>query len=475
LTLLGEAYVRVNKPKKGAKAFEKATKKDSTDASLWRSLAKIHDMLDQKSLAEKEFKMAVELEPHSPLTLGDLGGFYGRVGRFEQAEEQYRKALAIDSTYFDGSIGLGVVKEHSDDYGGAAEMYEKALRLDPLNGALKSRLGNMKLRLEDYDGAERLLEEVVSMNPLDLRSHRNLGLVYYHREKYDRSIEQFLMALGLDPRDALSHFYVSRAYLEKGVLLRALSEIDIVLSLDAEFPGAQTYKAYLLTEKGDYRGAQKVLKDHVRRRRDDKIAYELLGLIYGGMGQDGKAERAYLRALDIDSTDGNIWHSLGLLYDRAEKYESAITSFRNAVKYNPEDASAYNYIGYIYADQGRNLGEAVLLIEKALELEPENGYFRDSLGWAYYRLGKLDDAAAELEKAAQNVQEMVIYEHLGDVYKDMGRFEDARKQYERALELDIENKELKEKLKSLPGAQLDLRKGDLRWSMKCFIGQLTPY
>lgn len=450
LTLLGEAYVRINRPKRGAKLLEMATERDSTDASLWRLLATVHEMLGKKSLAENEYKIAVELEPHSPLFLGDLGGFYGKTGRFEQAGEQYRKALAIDSTFLDGYIGLGVVKEHLNDYEGAARMYEKALGLDPSNGALKSRLGDIKLRLEHFDDAERLLGEAVSMNPLDARSHRNLGSVYYHRKKYDRSIEQFLMALGLDPRDALSHYYLSRAYVGKGMVVRALSEMEIVLSLDPEFPGAQTYKAYLLVERGDYSGALRVLRSHVRRRRDDKTAHELLGLIYAGIGDDGKAERAYLRALDIDSTDGNIWHSLGLLYDRAEKYESAISSFRNAIKYNPQDASAYNYIGYMYADQGRNLEKAVLLIEKALELEPDNGYFRDSLGWAYYRLGKLDDAAAELEKAVRMVQELVIHEHLGDVYEDMGRFEDARRQYELALELDPENKQIKEKIEALP-------------------------
>ena len=102
-------------------------------------------------------------------------------------------------------------------------------------------------------------------------------------------------------------------------------------------------------------------------------------------------------------------------------YDKAENAFREVLRLNPDNSSAMNYLGYMFADRNIRLEEALKLVNKALELEPHNGAYLDSLGWVYYRLDKLDEAVDNLKQAAQKVsRDPVVHDHLGDVYFRQG-------------------------------------------------------
>jgi Flp pilus assembly protein TadD len=101
----------------------------------------------------------------------------------------------------------------------------------------------------------------------------------------------------------------------------------------------------------------------------------------------------------------------------------------------PDDISAMNDLGYLWADQNKHLDQALAMIRRAVEAEPENAAYRDSLGWVLFRLGRFDEAIAELEKAAAiGEPDAVILDHLGDAYQAAGRVEQAREAWRRAAE-----------------------------------------
>src|SRR5207244_274560 len=120
---------------------------------------------------------------------------------------------------------------------------------------------------------------------------------------------------------------------------------------------------------------------------------------------------------------------------------------RDALRLDPENPRTLNFLGYLLADHGLSLEEALRLIRHALELDPDNGAYIDSLGWVYYRLGRLSEARIELERAVKLTGgDPVVHEHLGDVYKDMKMFDLAREQYRLSLSLDASNAKVKAKL-----------------------------
>ncbi len=102
----------------------------------------------------------------------------------------------------------------------------------------------------------------------------------------------------------------------------------------------------------------------------------------------------------------------------------------------PDHPEALNYIGYTWADRNMKLETALKYIKKAVELKPDNGYILDSLGWVYYRLGRLAEARDELEKALKlTADDANIHDHLGDVYRALHDFDKAREAYRKAIEL----------------------------------------
>ena len=101
------------------------------------------------------------------------------------------------------------------------------------------------------------------------------------------------------------------------------------------------------------------------------------------------------------------------------------------------DANALNSLGYMLAERGERLDEAVQLVQRALKIDPDNPSFLDSLGWAYFQQGRLDQADAPLTQAAAKLQSSsVVQEHLGDLRFKQQRFADAASAWERALSGD---------------------------------------
>jgi len=133
---------------------------------------------------------------------------------------------------------------------------------------------------------------------------------------------------------------------------------------------------------------------------------------------------------------------LGAAYERTGQRDKAVAEFRRVLQVEPDFHAALNYLGYTYAEAGINLEEALKLVSRAVALEPDNGAYVDSLGWAYYRLGRPEQARGYLERAARlEPEDATLQEHLGDVYVALGQRERAKQAYRRALELAGENAE----------------------------------
>ena len=130
------------------------------------------------------------------------------------------------------------------------------------------------------------------------------------------------------------------------------------------------------------------------------------------------------------------WFFLGQVEERQERIDAAARSFREVLELRPDDALALNYLGYMLADAGRELESALALIERAVELEPNNGSFQDSLGWAQYRLGRFEEAVEALERARElTPRNATILDHLGDAYLAVGDRASALEAYREAAQL----------------------------------------
>lgn len=138
-----------------------------------------------------------------------------------------------------------------------------------------------------------------------------------------------------------------------------------------------------------------------------------------------------------------IFYFRGICYERAKQWASAEPDLKKALELFPDQAHVLNYLGYSWVDQGLNLDEGMKMIRRAVEQRPDDGYIVDSLGWAYFRIGKYEDASKHLERAVElKPDDPTINDHLGDVYWKTGRELEARFQWAHARDLKPEPAEL---------------------------------
>jgi Flp pilus assembly protein TadD len=155
------------------------------------------------------------------------------------------------------------------------------------------------------------------------------------------------------------------------------------------------------------------------------------------------AEDAYSRAIArIGEPRREHWtllYARGIAYERTKRWPEAEADFLKALELEPEQPFVLNYLGYSWVDMGMHLDRAKGMLNRAVELRPDDGYIVDSLGWVYFRVGEYDKAVTRLERAVElEPGDPVINDHLGDAYWRVGRQREARYQWQRVLTLDPE-------------------------------------
>ena len=144
--------------------------------------------------------------------------------------------------------------------------------------------------------------------------------------------------------------------------------------------------------------------------------------------------------VELDPESHRVHFALGALYDESKDKDKTIEYMQKAIDLNPDYAAALNYLGYTYAEMGVELDRAERLIIRALEIEPNDGFYIDSLGWVYYQKGDYPRAIEQLKKAVHLVvDDPVIIEHLGDAYLKDGKPAKALRSYRDALKAAAED------------------------------------
>jgi tetratricopeptide (TPR) repeat protein len=151
-----------------------------------------------------------------------------------------------------------------------------------------------------------------------------------------------------------------------------------------------------------------------------------------------EAEDALNKAesLSIKSEDKEYVYFLrGSTYEREKKYDQAEAEFKKVLTLNPQSGATLNYLGYMNADRGVDIEQSLNYIKQAVSVDPTNGAYLDSLGWAYFKLGKYDLAEENLNKASLHMgSDPTVQDHLGDLYQKTGRLKLAAAHWQRAVE-----------------------------------------
>ncbi len=482
VTGLASVYSDRGDARSASELLEKLTKKNPSPRA-YLNLANNYESMHEYALAADAYKKALDLDPTHVEWKAQLAQDLALAGQYDDAVKAYQELADANPQDAQPYLGMAQIYLERKNFAEAHKMIAKAKEVDPDNVEVRY---NEVLLLENEGKTPEAITALKGV--LDTTSRRNydaqqrnvrarmlekLGQLYRTNEQYDLAVDAFRQIGLLDPdlapraeAQVIDTYRIAKDY------TKAQQESDAAAK---KYPNERTIReirAQLLADTGKTDQAIAELKK-LLDGKNDRETYLAMADVYlkaKNFAEVGKALDQADKLSQTKEDKGYVFFMRGEMYERDKKYELAEKAFRQALdnesSSDPMYASTLNYLGYMLADQNVRLQEAQDLVKKAVNIEPNNYAFLDSLGWVYYRLNRLDEAEQQLTKSLQlSAKDPTIHDHLGDVYFKQGKIKEAVAQWQSSLKewsasspSEMEPDEIAKVQKKLDSARVRLAK-----------------
>ena len=401
-------YLATDQSAKIPPLLERAAKSDSKDPDFWLQLGKLYI---QTYISDDPLKNGGD----------DL----------KKTSAIFQKAATVGSDNADAVNKVANFYSITKQYKEAIPLFERVLELDPSQTAARENLARCYLAVEEPAKAAVALEELIRINPADPHAYELLGKIYEDAGDYTKATEDYEQALLVNPSDMQGYENISLMLLNHKLPDKAVS---------------------VLTE--------------ARRRFPDRPGFSYLLAVALERAKQHQQSLAIFEQTEVEAQStqpsllsGQFYFEFGATAEQAGLYDRAALLMKKSLGLEDDPhaiANTSNYLGYMWVDHNVNVEEGGDLIKRAVEVEPENGAYLDSLGWYYYRTNQFEQATIQLTKAVQKTEpeDPTVYEHLGDAYGKQGDSPKAISSWQRAIDLDPKGTDVPELNKKIAAAKV---------------------
>ncbi len=480
---LAGVYSELGNTKEAAELLRRAIEKNPNARGL-ADLASTYERMKDYSLAAETMRRALEMSPGN----ADLKRGYARYlimsDQLDAALKVLGEIAAEDPKDAESQLRISQIYRQKRDFAKAREAAEKAKAIDgndlliryndvsllEAEGKLPEAIAALKAILEST--AHKTYEPSQKAARIDLLER--LALLYRESEQWAAAVDVFHQIEDLEPATGgRVEAQIVEVWRTAKDFSKAQQTADAALR---KYPNERAVKAVHASLMADLGKTDQAVAETktLFDGKSDRETWLALAQIYEkakNWPETGKAiDEAEKLAASKDEHE-NIYFMRGAMYERMKNYEQAEGAFRKVLEINPENSSAMNYLGYMLADRNERLDEARDLIAKALNQEPNNGAYLDSMGWVFFRLNKLPEAEQLLRRALQYMtSDPTVHDHLGDVYFREGKIREAitqwqnsLKYYEASAPTDVDQIEVAKVQKKLESAKVRLaREGGVK-------------
>ncbi len=411
---LGTTYEQQKEYKKAIAAFRQAVAIDKENLDAMRGLAQNLANDNQIEAALEQYRTIQDADPQDATAALRLAEIYRGLGKFDLAMDNLKKASALAPDLLEIPYNQALILEAQGKYEEAAAILQKLVSHAPATDARAGEKSNQALFLE------------------------RLGNIYREAGRPMLALETFRKIIDLGG-DEVSRGYqdVIEEYRDQKQWAEATKTAQEAVK---KLPNDKSLKLALaqqLADTGKVDESIQLAKSVLKGGPDDRDSYIMISQIYLRLKHWKDAEDAIAQAEKYavrPEEKEYIRFLQGSIYERQKKYDQAEQAFRDVLQQNPTNSMALNYLGYMLADRNSHLEEALTLVKKALDFDPQNYNYIDSLGWVYFKLGNYDQAEENLRRAAdKSPNDATIQDHLGELYARTNRFKLAAAHWEHAL------------------------------------------
>ena len=447
LTGLALVYSDLGDNKKAAELLKRLADKNPTARSLTALAAAYEQMRDFKGAAGVLRKLLETNPPNEREVKRNLAQDLMLSQDYTGSLDIYNALVTEDPADAQSYLRMSQIHRQLRDFPKARAANDKAKAIEPTSIEIRYNEVNI-LEAEDRTAeATQTLKDILdttakkSYNQAE-RANRvalleRLAGLYRSVERTDPAIDTYRQIADVDPAlGPRSAAQIIDAYRSGKDFTKAQQEADAAAKKWPDDRMLRITRDSLLAELGKIDEAAADLKKLMGGKDDRDLYISLANTYEKGQRWDdmGKALDAAEKLSDSAEDKEGVWFMRGAMLERMKKLDAAEVEFRKVLTANPESAGAMNYIGYMLADANLRLEESLGLITKALDLEPGNGAYLDSLGWVQFRLGRLDDAEKNLRRALEKTpRDPTVHDHMADVLMKQSKVREAVTQWETSL------------------------------------------
>ncbi len=354
--------------------------------------------------------------------------YAAQLKHYDESLSLLDEVLAIDPTMHDVSIIKARILSSQGKQVEAAELMQQVLNKFPDNFALRQQYARMLVeqrRLQEAASEYAILHEKA---PDDSDVAISLALLYIETKQLDEAVETLESLIVLGEKVSVANYYLGRIAQNESNDKQAVSHYLKVKNSEYEYD-AQMRVGILLAELGKPDAAIAKLEALAEAQTEWPLrvkAYLAQGEVLRNLQRYKEAVEMYSRALQQNRDDTTLLYARGLMAEKVDRLDMAEADMLKVISKEPENASALNALGYTLADRTTRFQEALVYIERAAALVPDDPAILDSLGWVSYRLGNIDEALMWLSQAFEKLEDAEIAAHYGEVLWHSNQKQKAR-------------------------------------------------
>jgi tetratricopeptide (TPR) repeat protein len=412
-----------NEPEKAASLYEEALRLNGPDIPTMMQLVQIYNSMNKFEKSTAVLKEMLMVDPSNEAIKEALSDLYIQTGKNAEA------------------LGIlnDLMRSQSGDYN------------------LKARAATAYLRMKNFEKADSLLDVIFTSDSTRADAKFTIAQFYLNEMQSDSTLlpfgqQIFGRLITLYPSDARSYLVagLGASYANQDSL--AEFYLSKSVSIDSTNPNAWRAIAVLYYQEGRFDKMAVAMAHAVNIFPEDFRINLFYGLALNRSGRNTEAVKPLEKCLSLNATDTDALSTLALVYEALDRYDDAYRVYETALKVDSKNSLILNNYAYSLSERGIDLDKALKMAQLAIQLDPKNSAYLDTIGWVYFKLGDYGEAESYVKEALSirsqpgDSSPATLEEHLGDIYAKMGDMKRAVEYWEKALGHNPQSLELKEKI-----------------------------